>query len=173
MEGGVAIAVSLDIANAFNTLLWDAVGDALLHYGVPRYLVEVTRQYFRDRSLEFVTQDGLQSRREIRCGVPQGSVLGLVLWNLAYNRILYLPLSGGCHVVCYADDTLVVAAGDSWGDTAAKAEIAVAVVVQGITGMGLRVAANETEALYFYGRSSGRPPKTHIRVGGNLILVRD
>jgi len=55
MEGGVAIAVSLDIANAFNTLLWDAVGDALLHYGVPRYLVEVTRQYFRDRSLEFVT----------------------------------------------------------------------------------------------------------------------
>jgi len=34
-EGRVALAVSLDIANAFNTLPWKCVRDALLRHGVP------------------------------------------------------------------------------------------------------------------------------------------
>jgi len=36
------------------------------------------------------------------------------------------------------DDTLVVAVGDSWGDAAARAEIAVARVVREITDMFLK-----------------------------------
>lgn len=172
-DGGVALAVSLDIANAFNTLPWDRVGDALQHHGVPRYLVGVIREYFRDRSLEFIAHDGLRHLRSVCCGVPQGSVLGPLLWNLAYDRILYLPLPRGCHSICYADDTLVVATGADWGDTLARAEMAVARVVRGITDMGLKVAAQKTESVFFYGKSSGQPPPVHIGVGGTSVLVGD
>lgn len=64
--------------------------------------------------------------------------------------------------------------GTAGGDTAAKAETAVAAVVQYITDMGLKVAASKTEALFFYkGRSRGKPPPIHIRVGGTSILVGD
>jgi len=70
--------------------------------------------------------------------------------------------------------TLVVATGDGWGDTAAKAEVAVAAVVRCITGMRLTVAVSKTEAPFFYkGRSLGSPPQTHIRVGKASILVGD
>jgi len=41
---------------------------------------------------------------------------------------------------------------------AAKAEVAVAHVVQSITDMGLKVAANKTEAIFLYGKASGKPP---------------
>lgn len=32
---------------------------------------------------------------DITCGVPQGSVLGLLLWNLAYDSVFRLPLPRG------------------------------------------------------------------------------
>ncbi|KAA5621363.1 reverse transcriptase family protein, partial [Pseudomonas aeruginosa] len=37
-RGGVTLAVSLDIANAFNTLPWSVIGGALERHGVPPYL---------------------------------------------------------------------------------------------------------------------------------------
>jgi len=114
-EGRVCMAISLDIKNAFNTLPWDRVGDARRERGVRRYLMGVIREYFRDRNLEYVGRDGGRHTRGIRCGVPQGSVLGPLLWDLAYDRVLCLPLPRGNHSICYADNTLVVAVGDSWG----------------------------------------------------------
>jgi len=163
------MAVSLDIKNAFNILPWDRVGDALRERGVPHYLVGIIREYFRDRDLEYVGQDGRRHTRSIRCGIPQESVLGPLLWDFAYDRVLCLPLPHGCHAICYADDTLVVAEGDGWGNTAARAEVAVARVVREITDMGLQVAAQKTEAMFF----SRAPPPTHIGVGGTSILVGD
>lgn len=67
----------------------------------------------------------------------------------------------------------MVATGNSWGDVTAKAEIAVTCVIQGISDVRLKVAVQKTEALFFYGRVSGKPPMTHIRVGEASILVRD
>jgi len=52
-EGGVVIAVSLDISNAFNTLPWDRRGRALQHHRVPLYIRRVLRGYLTGRSLEF------------------------------------------------------------------------------------------------------------------------
>jgi hypothetical protein len=40
-EEGVALAVSLDIINAFNSLPWDRIGEAIRHFGFPNYLREV------------------------------------------------------------------------------------------------------------------------------------
>jgi len=52
----------------------------------------------------------------------------------------------------------------------AKAE---AGVVRGITKMGLKVAVQKTEAIFFFNRASGVPPEAHIRIGGTSILVGD
>lgn len=46
-QGNVVFAVSLDIVNAFNTLPWDRIGEALEMHGIPRYLRAVLRDYFR------------------------------------------------------------------------------------------------------------------------------
>jgi len=87
-EGGVLMAVSFDISNAFNTLLWWWIMGALNHHGVPPYLAAILGDYFRDKVLEYVDRDGAVQGREIECGVPQGSVLGPLLWNLAYDQVL-------------------------------------------------------------------------------------
>jgi len=103
-DGGVLLAVSLDIANAFNTLPWRWIVGAL-HHHVPRYLIAMIGDYFRGRVLEYRDRDGTVKERSVGCGIPQGSVLGPLLWNLAYDRVLRSALPPGSTVVCYADDT--------------------------------------------------------------------
>lgn len=45
----------------------------------------------------------------MECDVPQGSVLGPLLWDVTFDEILQVSLPRGCDIVCYADDTLVIA----------------------------------------------------------------
>ena len=42
------------------------------------------------------------------CGVPQGSVLRPLLWNIAYDWVLRGEMPSGENILCYADDTLVL-----------------------------------------------------------------
>ncbi|XP_029157038.1 uncharacterized protein LOC114929630 [Nylanderia fulva] len=56
-EGGVLLTVSLDILNAFNTLPWHRVGEALQYHRVPPYLVSIVANYFRDRQLAYVDRN--------------------------------------------------------------------------------------------------------------------
>jgi len=43
-NGGVLLAVSLDITNAFNTLPWRWILGALRHHGVPQYLTAIIKE---------------------------------------------------------------------------------------------------------------------------------
>ena len=165
-EGGVVLAVSLDISNAFNSLPWPQIMKELQEFGLPTYIQEVVRCYLSGRVLQWRDGNGTVRGTQLRCGVPQGSVLGPLLWNLTYNRVVRSHLPPRCTMVCYADDTLVLAAGDDWEDAVAAANAAVATTVRAITGLGLKVAPHKTETMFFHGRSGGRPPRGRTRVAG-------
>lgn len=105
----VVLAVGLDIANAFNSLPWGAVDKALRwrkHF--PLYLCRIINAYLSDRWIEFADIDGKPRKREVAAGVPQSSVLGPLLWNLAFDAVVRSHKLPGCEIVCYADDTLLL-----------------------------------------------------------------
>nr|XP_034838764.1 uncharacterized protein LOC117994898 [Maniola hyperantus] len=170
--GGVALAVSLDIVNAFNSLPWTTIRDALTYFNVPPYLRNIVGAYLSDRSIIYTGRDGLTHRREVNCGVPQGSVLGPLLWNLAYDAVLRVTVPSGITIVCYADDTMVLAEGDTFEGALRLAEAGVACVVGKIHELGLKVAPHKTEALWFHGLPRRlEPPSLLIRVGDVDVQV--
>jgi hypothetical protein len=118
---GVAVAVFLDVSNAFNAIPWAGIMEALRHFEVPAYLVEVIGAYLNDRWITFAGRNGK--------GVPQGSVLGPILWIMAYDSVLRCPMLPGTGLVCYADDTLVLAGGRWWSETVILTEDAVACAI--------------------------------------------
>jgi hypothetical protein len=142
-RGWVALAVSLDIVNAFNSLPWERIGEALEFHRVPPYLQGVIRAYLRDRCILYTGRGGEVIKRAVRRGVPQGPPL----WNLAYDAVLRTPMPPDSALTCYADDTLVLVWCSAWGRTLRLAGMAVACVVASIKGLGLEVSLEKTEAM--------------------------
>lgn len=118
----------------------------------------------------FKDSTGIYQRRPVTAGVPQGSVLGPLLWNLAYDWVLEVRTWFGCSVVCYADDTLVLAQGRTPRIAAAIATLFVGSVVYRIKQLGLKIAAHKTEAILFGGR--GAFPELFVSIEGESIAVR-
>ncbi|CAG4963930.1 unnamed protein product [Colias eurytheme] len=155
-QGGVALAVSLDISNAFNTLPWDKILDGLAQHHLPLYLRRIIRSYLGGRKIIFPGQHGWGSHR-VACGVPQGSVLGPLLWNIGYNHVLRGVLPQGVSAICYADDTLVVSTGRDYREARLRATAGVAQVVAKIKSLGLKVALEKSEAIWFHGHRRAPP----------------
>lgn len=161
------IAVSLDIKNAFNSVPWSAIRLALLRRGFPEYLRRIIDSYLHDRMIMYPVANGTYDSCSVEAGVPQGSVLGPLLWNIVFDTVPRSECVTGCKVICYADDTLLLAvAGDPYS-AAARASDQISVVLQRIRELGLVVAAEKTEVVLFRGART-RPPRRRNGPGGGM-----
>jgi len=88
----------------------------------------------------------------VTCGVPRESVLGSLLWNVAYNRILNTEVKECCFIICYANDTLIIVENDSVELVVKKAERCASKVVENIQEIGLKVSPNKTKTIVLCGR---------------------
>lgn len=171
-NGRVVIAVSLDITNAFNSLPWEHIRAALIRHEIPEYLRRMLHSYLSDRWLYFRDREGNLKIKRVKRGVPQGSVLDPLLWNLGYNRVLTgAALPPRCTTVCYADDTMVLAAGRSWTEARFRMDEALASVVREIASLGLKIASQKSEAICFHRGKRGIPPPIRVRVGSAEVEV--
>lgn len=161
--------VSLDIKNAFNSIGWDHVMASLLRWDVPGYLQRIFQSYFSERIAEIEGPGGKIIRFSVTCGVPQGSVVGPVLWNMAYDAVLRLSVPRDVKIIGFADDTLIVASGKTSEGVETKLNDALFLVVGEIKNIGLTIAVQKTEAIMFRRRYKDHIP--NIGVEGSPIKM--
>jgi hypothetical protein len=87
------VAWSLDVINVINSLPWNRIGEGLNYHRVFAYLRDIVRAYLRDRGIVCAGSGGRIIRRAVRRGAPLGSVLGPLLWVLAYDAVLLAPMA--------------------------------------------------------------------------------
>ncbi|KAH8318623.1 hypothetical protein KR059_003839, partial [Drosophila kikkawai] len=141
----------LDIRNAFNTASWNRTLESLAALNIPGYLMRIARSYFSERVLTVATDLGSRAY-EVSAGVPQGSVLGPLLWNTMYDGVLRLPMPSGTTIRTAAE---------------ALANDAITLIESWLARAGLELAAQKTEAVLISSRKTVETAE--IRVGGAVI----
>lgn len=92
----LCVLITLDVANAFNSASWGTIIRAMVNKRVPEYLIRVIRNYICDRMIIHVDA---QEAVKLSSGVPQGSVLGLLLRSLMYDSLLTTKMPEGVSLI--------------------------------------------------------------------------
>jgi len=142
--------------NAFNTLRWSVIDEALRRKGTSEYLVQILRSWLSDR--DFLIGDAGASKH-VTCSVPQGSVLGPILWNTVYDQLLKMLVLVGVHLVGFADDLAVV--------SSARSEPMLQESIDARMGKGLSLVHHKSEAVMLIKRWAYTKPI--LRIGEHTI----
>ena len=100
------ILLLLDLSAAFDTVKHATLLDKLYtHYGIKQTALEWFKSYLSGRTSSVCIGDELSPSIEIEIGVPQGSILGPILFVMYTREIQDIAGIYGLQVHMYADDT--------------------------------------------------------------------
>ena len=108
--GNIVISLFIDFKKAFDTVNHQILLRKLYAYGIRVTLLKWFEDYLTGRS-QYVIYDGIISEvKEVKCGVPQGSILGPLLFIITMNDIC--NVSDLLFAIMYADDTCLLISGN-------------------------------------------------------------
>ena len=107
-------AVLMDLSKAFDCIPHDLIIAKLAAYGFKRETLRLIYSYLKGRKQCVKINNTYSDYNEIISGVPQGSILGPVFFNLSINDLFFFNEKASMHN--FADDNTLSA----WGETVSK-----------------------------------------------------
>ena len=104
-NGKCAILILLDLSAAFDTVDHELLIDDLMYIGVEGVALNWFKSYLENRSYHVIINGTKSERRTLQRGVPQGSVLGPVLFSIYTTELAWILKQHSVKFKMFADDT--------------------------------------------------------------------
>ncbi len=168
-HGHITGAIFLDLKKAFDTVDPQILLQKILAIGIQETEFKWFSDYFTNRTQKVKIDDATSSSLPITCGVPQGSILGPLLFTLYIN-----DLSGvvkHSKVVLYADDTALFVSGKSVSEIQLGLSEDIDAVGKWLQENKLTLNAKKTKVMMF--GSQQRLSRVHegleIKINGEIL----
>lgn len=155
------VGVFMDLAKAFDTINHDLLIQKLKQYGIKGRCNMWFRSYLSNRCQQVRYNGVLSEKRQIECGVPQGSILGPLLFIVFINDLY--KCSKELTLILFADDTNAFMKGTNINDTIDSLNIELAKVAVWFDANQLSLNIKKTHYMIFSNRHVTSAKFVHIK----------
>ena len=160
----------LDVEKAFDNVWHDGLVYKLCAFNFPSYLTKIICSYLRQRSFRVSLNGCLSNTFSIPAGVPQGSLLGPLLYNIYTSDIP--SLGDGCVLFLFADDTAIAVKGRMPREITNKLQRCLDAFVEYANTWKIKINASKTQTIMFLHRQSPKlkpPPSCVVVMNGTGV----
>jgi hypothetical protein len=153
----------LDIRKCFDTINHKILLSKLKAYGIDCVQHQWFSSYLQDRAQKVVCHNNTSCESNLTIGVPQGSVLGPILFLLFSNDLPNHTYLGSCNM--FADDTLIYITGETVLETEQKLQKCIDNAAKWYADNNLVLNANKSNSLILH------PLKKHTDKNNSLNIT--
>ena len=143
----VAVLLLIDFSKAFDMVDHRILLYKLEHYGVRSNILSWFKSYLTDRRQYVNVNNTASSIEYLRHGVPQGSILGPLLFIIYINDIP--QISKLAKFILYADDANIIVTGNNLREIEEKIKNLIPLLLYWIGSNGLKLNIKKTKYLIF------------------------
>jgi hypothetical protein len=157
----------IDIKKCFDTIDHNILLFKLEKYGIKNKELDWFRSYLLDRTQVVVNNGSVSDKCTINIGVPQGTILGPILFLLYINDVSNSV--SGAHLNIYADDVVVYCSSNSLTDLQCKLQCVMNNVYQWYQLNRLALSTEKCSTMLIKGNNTCESNEISIHLGSEKL----